>query len=145
LLFLLAAGCGTTKTVSGKVSFQGKPMPAGTVLFVQDKAGKTNTYTSQIAEDGTYTIPNLSPGPVKIAVQPLQPPNMPPRAGGQVMGIPTATFGPEGHNPYGNVKGDESKYVKNFPAKYKDPDTSGLTYTVEGSGSQTHDIDVPSN
>jgi hypothetical protein len=136
LAALLAVGCGAgSGTVTGKVSYEGKPIPAGRVTFLD---GKGQTYSSPIGDDGGYSIPKVPAGEVKIAVDTgAPPPNIPAPAAvkgktGAPPGVP-----PEALKAY-DFEAQRAKYVK-IPNKYKDPEKSGLTYTVTG-GSQTHDI-----
>ena len=112
---LLAAGCGANGSVSGRVTHKGKPVPAGTITFL---TAEQKVFTSQIASDGSYAVPRLPAGPVKIGVQ--TPPPLP-------ADDPQAPRQPDAPAP---------------PAKYQDPNASGLTLTVTG-GSQTHDIELP--
>lgn len=66
-LLALAAGCGSrTGTVSGKVTYQKKPVTAGMVQFFPE--GKGGDFSASIKEDGSYTISKLPPGPTKIVV-----------------------------------------------------------------------------
>jgi hypothetical protein len=135
LLPLLAgtAGCGSPK-VSGKITYKGEPLHTGKVMIT---AANGWVGASLINEDGTYSIPNVPPGPAKIAVDtqysdpvPLSPaarqhkkrPPPPPEA----MKVPS---GLTIHPP-----------VK-IPDKYKQPETSGLTLEVTG-GRQTFDINL---
>jgi hypothetical protein len=81
LACLLALGCGGENVyrVSGKVTFQGKPVPAGKVYFIPD-GSKGNTGPTGFADikDGQYDTGatggrNAPPGPVLIAVEGLDP------------------------------------------------------------------------
>jgi hypothetical protein len=81
LACLLAFGCGGEKVyrVSGKVTFQGKPVPAGKVYFIPD-GSKGNTGPTGFADikDGQYDTGatggrNAPAGPVLIAVEGLDP------------------------------------------------------------------------
>lgn len=67
---LLPAGCGRTPTgtatVTGKVSFQGQPLPGGVVRFLaadDERAG-----SAVINRDGTYEMKEAPVGKVKICV-----------------------------------------------------------------------------
>src|SRR5437660_1764669 len=62
-----SAGCAGSGTITGKVTYQGRPLTGGTVQFTSTKGRGTRTV--QIGEDGSYTIPNMPTGPVKIAVE----------------------------------------------------------------------------
>jgi hypothetical protein len=81
LLCALCAGCGGSNTyrVSGKVTFQGKPVPAGKIYFIPD-GSKGNTGPTGWADikNGEYDTgstggSNAPPGPVIIAVEGLDP------------------------------------------------------------------------
>src|SRR5262245_19105480 len=67
-LFLtaLAAGCSPRfGDVSGKVTFQGRPLTTGTITFYDQANGVTS---SPIRVDGTYAVHKVRAGSVKIAV-----------------------------------------------------------------------------
>jgi hypothetical protein len=68
------AGCegsstSPTATVSGLVTLAGKPLTAGTVLFITDEG---QAASAELAPDGTYTL-HCSPGRYKITVTPPAP------------------------------------------------------------------------
>jgi len=128
-LVLALAGCGKGQaTVSGKVAFNGQPLPSGTVAFLGEDG---RAYTGVIGADGTYTLEKVSPGPMKISVQ-----TPPPPSGKPVVQPPPGASSMPGMD----MRNREVKTVA-IPRKYEDPNTSGLTYTVT-SGSQTHDIEL---
>jgi hypothetical protein len=60
---LLSAGCGpsrpNTASVSGRVTFQGKPVTEGTIVF-QPENGRPGM--SQIGPDGSYSLRTFDPG-----------------------------------------------------------------------------------
>jgi hypothetical protein len=130
LLPLLAclAGCGSPK-VSGKVTYKGEPLHMGTVLFT---AANGWTGTSQINEDGTYSIANVPPGLAKVAVDtPSEKGRTPPGGKAQRRPREDAPNEPSTAAPvHAPVK---------IPDKYKKPETSGLTFEVNG-GRQTYNI-----
>src|SRR5882724_1644143 len=67
-LFLLTlTGCGGDRfgALTGKVTYKGKPLPAGVVTFHYPKG---RVETSQIRPDGTYFASRVLVGDVKIAV-----------------------------------------------------------------------------
>jgi hypothetical protein len=117
LLLLILAGCSSSKNsayeVSGKVTYQGTPLPGGTITFQstsdKDKVGRTG-----INEDGSYKLGNAPVGDVKIYF-----------------------IGPS--RPSDTSKG-KAPPVK-LDAKYLKPETSGVAYTVK-EGVQTFDIDL---
>ena len=130
LVLVLAAGCGGpfTAPVSGTVTYKGNPLPGGTVTFIHPD-GRVGYGT--IHEDGTYSISAAPGGDVKCIVQTTKPIVPPPQtvaarlSGGAAKA--GATVYPAG--PYVPI-----------PEKYGDPQTSGLSHTID-RGSNT--IDIP--
>ncbi|MGH7174666.1 MAG: hypothetical protein ACRELF_05725 [Gemmataceae bacterium] len=123
LLTLAAGGCGKSSgTVSGKVSYQGKPLPGGYVNFMSESA-KGDMKISPIKEDGSYSVSGLPVGSVKISVQGL--------AKRRLADLP------------GQGGKDEKSQQKEVyvPPQYGNTETSGLTYDVK-PGPQPHDIDL---
>jgi hypothetical protein len=117
--------------VSGQVLFQGKPLPGGTVQFVS----VVGAFASNgiIDEKGKYSI-KAPVGDVRISVD-----NRVLRKEGKGANLDAVRRGagrPDSGDP-DPVKGT----YKQIPAKYYDPDNSGLTYTVT-NGPQTHDIEL---
>jgi hypothetical protein len=133
VVVLLSAipGCGSgkaTATVTGTVTYQGKPLPAGKVSFF----GLDGQVASGlIGEDGSYEITNVPLGLVKVAVSTPLPP--PPEI------IKAAK---EGKRRFG--KGNPITVDSNtvsIPAKYSEPAKSGLSLTVT-EGSQPYVIEL---
>jgi len=123
VLSLAAGGCGGgTGTVSGKVTYQGKALPGGYVNFMSED-GKSNIKTSQIKEDGSYSVSGLSIGPAKISVQGL--------SARRLADLP----GQGGKDAKVQQK---EVYV---PPQYGNTETSGLKYEVK-PGSQPYDIEL---
>ncbi|MBM3983864.1 MAG: carboxypeptidase regulatory-like domain-containing protein [Planctomycetes bacterium] len=128
----LAGGCGgpETATVSGRVTFRGKPVTSGSVIvYCSDK----QIVRGNIGSDGTYTIPNVPRGALAVTVQSharvpagmrLQQ-NLPPATGGPIP--PT-------------VSADDPACVA-LPPRYAVPEESGLSVQVE-RGLVTFDIDL---
>lgn len=125
----LSAGCGKPKgTVFGKVTYLGKPLTTGFVTFTPEKGAAVH---SRIDSEGKYRVENVPVGPVKISIRPEGAPSeesqnqAPPKprspAEMKKFLMPEPSKGPM------------------IPPKYKDPNNSGLTYTVE-QGPQEHDI-----
>lgn len=147
-LLVLMIGCGKNPhsvghtEVSGKVLFQGKPLPGGRLSFVAVNGGFTAN--GVINEDGTYKI-NAPIGEVKIGVDNTM---LRPGGGGGMAKGGKKTAGPPQKMSHPKPPGAELKEqtVKgkwvHIPGSYADPATSGLTYTVT-KGSQTHDIELP--
>ena len=116
VLLVLAAGCGPGKgDVSGTVQYQGRPLPGGTITFFDQKHRVT---ASPIGSDGRYAVAGVTAGPVKITVSTPLP----------------MTF------RNGEVPDPKDK-LPAIPARYSDPDQSGLSYEVQ-TGSHTHDIEL---
>jgi hypothetical protein len=125
LLTLAAVGCGGRGDVSGKVTYNGKPLVFGTVQF---EASDKTIKQANIATDGSYAIAGVPVGEAKVAVssdnprssafQPLQREGMPPP------------------KPLPEVKGWFP-----IPPKYRDLSNPKLTYTVT-SGQNKYDIDL---
>lgn len=156
MLLLTQAGCGVVRTaeVSGKVIYKGNPLPGGTVVFWP--VGRGNPATSSIAEDGRYWV-RVPVGEVKISVnnEALRPkekdgaaakgakgagkgkPKTPP---GMIMSPQEMMRkGAQGKMPEPDEpEAPAGKYVP-IPARFSDPEKSGLTYTVK-SGAQEYDI-----
>lgn len=105
--FVCFVGCGPkpqpTSTVSGKVSFAGKPVTLGVVSFYDSSKG--TGASAPIGADGSFTVSKVPHGDYQVGI-------MPPQL------APEEPLTPE---------------VKNFPvpAKYHDGLTSGLTCKVD--------------
>jgi hypothetical protein len=118
---VVGIGCGGRKaTVSGSVSYRGKPLPSGSVTFFD--ANHQITGTATIA-DGKYSMSAVPAGPVKIAVS-----------------TPPVVVTDRRHPPK-DVPGTQSSPVVPIPAHYSNPEQSGLSYEVK-SGTQEHPIDL---
>jgi hypothetical protein len=132
-LFLLSAGCGSKGTITGTVSYQGKPLPSGSVMFVP----QTGTPVTATIDDGKYTVEKVPTGPAKIGVTSV---NFDAPSGqmAQMMMPPKdAPIPPEARKAM-EARGQGKKGIK-IPENYGDPEKSGLTHTVTG-GQQVHDI-----
>jgi hypothetical protein len=122
----LATGCGKSKgTVSGKVTYQGKPLTSGLVTFVPEKGAAVY---SPIDAEGKYRVENVPLGLAKISVGEGN-------AGNQ-------EAPPKPRNPGGMTEFMVPKNKGlNIPAKFKDPEASGITHQVE-QGTRERDIDL---
>jgi hypothetical protein len=130
LLVLLAAlGCGSgSATVSGKVTYKGEPLPAGSVA-IYGANGKVQSVT--IGTDGTYTISKAPVGDVKMTVVT---PNPSPGAQ-QSKGATRKHPGAE------DTASSPPLKVVPIPERYTDPDKSGLNFTLK-PGEQTINLDL---
>jgi hypothetical protein len=101
------AGCsGSVRkvTVHGTISYQGQKLQSGILKFV----GPEGAYSAaQIQEDGTFIITDVVPGEVKVGV----------------------VEAPQGSGKPGTSKEPKTPPVS-LPEKYRDPETSGLKYTI---------------
>ncbi len=131
-LLVLSAGCKTSARsaksteVTGKVTFNGNPLPGGRIVFQTVSGGFAST--GDIDESGNYTI-NAPVGEVQISIdntmltQRMETPH-PKRPGAE------------------DAKPLKGKFVR-LPARYRDITRSGLKYTVKpGPAPQTHDIEL---
>jgi hypothetical protein len=137
LLTLAGAGCSSSGTVSGKVTYKGEAVGGGTVLFVSEGRGSVSV---QIGTDGTYTAEKVPTGAVQIAVetQSLKGSEPPPQATRQMPPAGLALPKEAENSPIYGSRAGARRYTE-IPKKYSDPKTSGLTCTVSG-GNQKHDI-----
>ncbi len=126
---VLVAGCGQSGPklypVTGTVSYQGKPLPLGTVMFVPKEGPPSKPAT--IDANGRYELEVVA-GPSAVAVT-----AMPPRPGGRI--DPTV----EGGIDYSGVPPVKSL----IPQKYNRYHRSGLKVTVKPDGLNTIDINLP--
>jgi hypothetical protein len=85
-LALLAGGCGgeAVGVISGKVTFEGQPLPEGIVSFV---TAKGPVVTGRI-HAGEYEVKGVPVGPAKITVRLILDPFAPPSAKAPVKEIP---------------------------------------------------------
>jgi hypothetical protein len=124
-------------TVSGKITFNGQPLTAGTVTFVAD-ANRVGSGT--ILPDGTYTAPDAPIGEVTAVVVTPEPRRGPGMIGGMEKPPPGVQGMPENMKPQGG--GDDltkSMKIVAAPSKYTKAETSPLHYTI-APGTQTIDI-----
>ena len=74
LLAAATVGCGQSVTVSGKVRFDGKPLPEGSIRFFPAKGTPGDGAAAKIVE-GDYLIPvdsNLRPGTYSVMIVALK-------------------------------------------------------------------------
>jgi hypothetical protein len=131
---LAAAGCGESRTgtLTGTVSYRGKPVVYGVVL-VQCADGTRSA--TNIRPDGSYTVERLLAGPVKIGVNSPEPPDA--AAQSAAAAQPARPAGPPPNLP----AVDKSKWF-NIPDELGDPETSGKSTTVT-AGTTHFDIQLP--
>jgi hypothetical protein len=123
-------GCGrSAPTVSGKVSYRGRPVTSGVVVFVG--AGGKASRPAVIKEDGSYTATGVPVGPVKVAVD-----NPPPL--GRVWGNSAA---PPANDPEVQEAARRAASYVPTPHHYGDANQSGLSTTLK-SGKNAYDIQL---
>ena len=129
LAILAASGCGesgpNTYTVVGEISYQGKPLSHGTVMFVsqEGRSGKT----AAIDDAGRYQL-EIPAGEYWV----------------QVDAIPSPKASrSDPHAEGGVVYLDEQQSRSTIPEKYRHYDTSGIDVTVDTETENQIDIDLP--
>jgi hypothetical protein len=130
--YAAVAGCaGGTGTLTGTVTYQGKPVVFGAVTV---QAADGSRRMGNIEPDGTYTVTNVPTGRVTIAVSSPEPPAPAPASAPSRLARP-------GYSPPPPAPAvDRSKWVK-LPDQYADPVQSELTTTVS-SGTNTFNIEL---
>jgi hypothetical protein len=143
---LFVAGCTRSDEkqaeVSGKVTYKGKPVPGGRIIFVSAKGYNS---TSVISPQGEYQL-KAPIGEVKIGVD-----NHMLNKNDPTLNEKKAYLEKKGRlKPKGPLAERQSSkqeitgtYVP-LPSHYANPATSGLTYTVK-PGPQTFDLDLADN
>jgi hypothetical protein len=143
LAILGTSGCApSTGSVSGTVTYKGKNLPYGRVLFV---CADGTVVSGRINTDGTYTIPQAPVGLARVAVRCLEeampvltsvdPSDLP---GGKGTGF-------SGNAPQGPMMIQSAEKPNSRPKPMRIPDhfqqaeKSGLTYEIR-RGDQTYDI-----
>jgi hypothetical protein len=129
---LVVSGCGSNKaTLSGKVTYNGKTLGTGTVTFFGGKDGKQLLASTTIDNEGAYSV-KLPPGSTTITVETVEPEKS------AMEGMPKPKDMLENTNPGGGAK--PGRFVA-IPAKYKDPNQSGIKYDVK-SGVNKYAIEL---
>src|SRR5262249_27925064 len=116
LLPMTVAGCSRpTGTVSGQVTFQKQPVPAGIVTILH----ANGTMMRGSIQEGSYSIAKVPAGPCTVLV---------------------ASF-PLSRSMGGGAPSDKPGKALPIPPRYSDPKQSDLHHEVT-VGSQTYDIDL---
>ncbi|HEY7424028.1 MAG TPA: carboxypeptidase-like regulatory domain-containing protein [Gemmataceae bacterium] len=145
---LLVAGCSDKGDVSGKVTYNGKPLPGGIVTFFPSSRG--GVFNAKINEDGSYSLSKVPAGKMKITVVSTssKPPLSPmAKKMAQQMKAKKHEFTkeeldkmPAEYRAALDPSSGPEKRVP-IPPKYVDPEKSGLEYTVL-DGKQEHNIEL---
>ena len=130
LLLLVGVGCQEGKgRVSGKVSYNGKPLALGSVTF---KASDKNFHQGNIGLDGSYDVPGVSLGSALVAVNSSDP---------EVDYMGKRTLTEQEVSERTTQQAAEKARWFPIPEAYSDPKTSGLSFQV-GKGRNQYDIDL---
>jgi hypothetical protein len=119
VILVAVAGCGEKGvqkvTINGTISYRGRPVSSGILRFV----GPEGAYSAAVIQaDGSFIITDVVPGEVKVGVMEA------PQSSGSSSGAQTP--------------GPKAPPVS-LPEKYRDPENSGLTYTITP---QTRQLDI---
>ena len=140
---LAAFGCGEAgppplAKVHGKVTYQGKPLTAGSVLFVpvapKEEGSRDYPAGGQIGQDGSYELTTVNPGDGAAV-------------GDHKVVVISMTGGAESPTGFYDGSAPQAKPTKSatlksaIPAKYAAPETTPLSFTVK-PGDNAHDIDL---
>ncbi len=131
----LLSGCSDSglTPVRGKVTFDGKPLPTGSIRFFPAEGGRPAV--GQIATDGTYELSTTEPGDgakpgqYKVAVESIE--------STQTGPAPTSL---EQEMELGGTGRTSVTYL--LPPEYSSHKSSGLTATVD-AGDNTINFDLP--
>ncbi len=132
---LLLAGCSQpTAEVSGTVTVNDVPLPAGEIVFIC--AGGTKPVHTATIQNGQYRVANVPLGNVQITIAGATPP--------KIHAVPNMPKGMKiGDSPDGNSSGSEKGNPRVIVAeRYGDPARSGQTLDVKSGGSITHNINL---
>jgi hypothetical protein len=154
-LVIITSGCSRpVGSITGKVTYKGAPLKGGGISFASTEG--LPTVSGNIKEDGTYIIDEIKGGSYKICIdtsflKPASGPGPSTGPGGKKTGPPKGMGAPppDANIPEGYIPSNpaEAAGIENarryiaIPDKYKDPESTDLTYTVVG-GPQTHDVDL---
>ena len=122
LVIVITGTCGCSKsrgTVTGKVTYEGKPVVFGSVILVGDN---DEPVVGIIQQDGTYTAQGVPYGTVKVGVKSPQPPDrelLKEKLGDRF----------KDKKPPERPSIDASKWVE-IPAEYGDHEKSKLTAAI---------------
>jgi hypothetical protein len=147
---ILSVGCGgpnykARATVKGKVTFAGKTLTVGNVMFTNKQSVPGS---ASIDTNGNYVMKDAPLGECTVTVSvpkmPMTGPGGTPNpfagpGGAAVKGMKSVD--PSGSGKSISIMGEVPTHIVTIPEKYSKPETSGLTYTVE-KGEHTHNIDL---
>ena len=141
-LLLILAGCSAQAgregfgMVSGKITFNNKPLTGGTIHFFQDQE-KVGSFI--IRGDGTYAA-EIPIGPVQVAIETLSVKYEDRETVLKVFKENGFDVPEKQRKPDSPAFNPATTYVE-IPERFSDPDKSGLEHTVV-RGQQTRDFDL---
>src|SRR5215213_9538816 len=135
---LFVAGCGSKSEldlvpVRGEVTYNGKPLAEGTVVYLPDQASAGRQATGPINSDGSFSLTTqkrddgVMKGSYQIVVLAYKPHPGEPKTR-------------EEHEAMAQKGGIERGYI--IPVKYTEPATSGLSDTVDENHSGFKKIEL---
>lgn len=124
---LVLSGCGSDGRlgVQGKVSFQGKPLPDGTILFVPEDSSAGGSAAGSVIKDGMYSFKadqGLLPGKYKVQIS---------SADSSKMVKPDGPPGPES---------GKKVAMERIPEEFN---VSSKLVVEVASGKTSHDFEIP--
>jgi hypothetical protein len=149
LLLIPVTGCGPGRgTVSGRVLYNGAPLPGGRVTF-RPADPRQNSISAELDEQGNYEAV-LPIGEVKVSVdnreleprgsrEAMLPAGLPPEVAKKLGGSRPLDQSPP-KSPEPAPEKISRRYVK-IPIKYHAGETSGIQFTVQ-SGKHVYDIEL---
>lgn len=141
-LLLPICGCGGNDDqmqcaqVTGKVTLDGEPVPAATILFRPDsgRAGRGKVENGIIVESSTYGINDgIVLGKHKIAIQAI--PDVAPVTGSRIEEPTDSQRSVQPPPSYAPSRSKEKTTIV-IPKKYQDPEQSGLTADITEDGNE---------
>jgi hypothetical protein len=148
-VLVMVGGCSQQgANVSGKVTVDGKPLtPKQTGLVVSFVGKDSLPVTASVADDGTFHAKGVALGDNSVAVYWVPPPGQDPGTKVKDGKLPASPEGgPDWEQPPAPAKTpgkSQSAATSPIPEHYFDPNTSGLTFTVQ-PGQNTYNIDLKS-
>jgi hypothetical protein len=141
LFFVVVFGCGQSRTpskVSGKVTYKGQTVSAGTISFHRQGKDQSGVYSYPLNSDGTYSGTDMPAEEMVVTVETESAnPNQvkqtyapPPMAGaGKAMGPDEYRKKMKEKGAPVEASGNSGPYVK-IPKKYAEKETSPLKATL---------------
>ncbi len=142
----LPLGCGGVGKVSGRVTYGGKPVPIGIIIFHPERGRAV----AEEIEDGVYRAGKVPVGTVRVTVSTAfhrrEYEAMKRLREEERKGVKRKPHPMKQPNTEGRERAEKEwpllKAMIDIPEKYADPKTSGLSFTIH-PGSQELDIEIP--